>query len=164
MWPLFTVVVHLIMHHSFVTRSLSLDFILSFLLHYFSWIYISLKLSLVRSLSVSCPLVFTQQDRFPLFFKFMIQDYSSSLLTVHLSTLCLPLPPKQKLKDFFYKLKDNRKLMVVELKMVCAEWHCMYESQNKEVKPVDLITAIKQWIKGLAAQMELNKVWQNVNA
>jgi len=73
-----------------------------------------------------------------------------------------PPPPKQKLKDFFYKLKDNRQLMVAELKMVCAERCCMYKAQNEEVKPVNLVTAVKQQIEGLAAQVELNKLSDKV--
>jgi hypothetical protein len=32
-----------------------------------------------------------------------------------------PPPPKQKLKEFFRELTTDRKLMVAELKMVCAE-------------------------------------------
>ena len=38
-----------------------------------------------------------------------------------------PAPPKEKLKDFFLRLQADRKLMVAELKMVCAERHILFD-------------------------------------
>jgi hypothetical protein len=55
-----------------------------------------------------------------------------------------PPPPKQKLKDFFAELKEDRKLMVTELKMVCTEHQNMIMNQFEPVKPVDCqIVAVK---------------------
>jgi hypothetical protein len=75
-----------------------------------------------------------------------------------------PIPPKKKLKVFFADLQHDRKLMVAELKMVCAERLCLYKGQNEIVKPVDPICAIKQRIECLAVQVELSKLGDDVKA
>jgi hypothetical protein len=61
-------------------------------------------------------------------------------------------PPKKKLKEFFLDLKENQKLMVAELKMVCAEQKCVTEHSLEPVKPVDIVAAVHRQIEVLAAQ------------
>ena len=67
-----------------------------------------------------------------------------------------PKPPKQKLKDFFCKLKDDRKLLVAELKMVCAERLCNIKQNFEDVKQVDAVAAVRQHIEILNSQDQLN--------
>jgi hypothetical protein len=57
-----------------------------------------------------------------------------------------PPAPKTKLKDFFRQLKEDRKVMVAELKMVCAERRQDFNRFNKEVCPPDIVGAIRQCI------------------
>jgi hypothetical protein len=71
-------------------------------------------------------------------------------------------PPKKKLKELFLDLKENRKLMVAELKMVCAERKCITERSLEPVKPVDIVAAVRRQIEVLAAQEHLQKLGQQV--
>ena len=66
--------------------------------------------------------------------------------------------PKQKLRDFFKELQEDRKLMVAELKMVCNDrlHHTQYKFE--QVKPVDVLAVIRQRIEILAAQKELERL------
>ena len=66
-----------------------------------------------------------------------------------------PPLPKQKLKEFFKELQEDRKIMVAELKLTHHDrlQHTQYKFEN--VKPVDAVAAIRQQIKILAAQKEL---------
>jgi hypothetical protein len=68
-----------------------------------------------------------------------------------------PLAPllKKKLKEFFLDLKENQKLMVAELKMVCAERKCITGRSLEPVKPVDIVTVVHRQIEVLAAQEHL---------
>lgn len=45
-----------------------------------------------------------------------------------------PAPPKRKLKDFFHGLKEDCKMLVAELKMVCAESLCRIKDFIEELK------------------------------
>jgi len=69
-----------------------------------------------------------------------------------------PPPPKQKLKDFFKDLQQDRKLMVAELNMVCHDRRQHMEYKFEEVKPVDIVAAVRQRIEVLAAQKELERL------
>jgi hypothetical protein len=68
----------------------------------------------------------------------------------------VPKPPKRKLKEFFRDLKADRKLMVAELKMICAERHCKLVGKMEEVKPFDTVTAMRVCIEALTSQMQLD--------
>jgi hypothetical protein len=63
-----------------------------------------------------------------------------------------PKPPKQKLKDLFVELQENRKLMIAELKMVCAERLYRIKRDFEPVKLVDIIATVRECIEVLAAQ------------
>jgi hypothetical protein len=82
------------------------------------------------------------------------------------STFCirnlLPPPPKQKLKDFFAELKEDQKLMVAELKMVCAERQNIIMNQFEPVKPFDCITSIRQQIDVLNSREQLDRLSDSV--
>jgi len=67
-------------------------------------------------------------------------------------------PPLKKLKDFFRDLKNDRKLMVAELKMVCTECRCKIQSQMEDVKPIDIVAAICLQIEMLSTQEQLDKL------
>jgi hypothetical protein len=67
----------------------------------------------------------------------------------------LPPPPKQKLKDFFKELQQDHKLMVVELKLVCHDRCCHMEYKFEEVKLFDIVAVVRQCVKVLTAQKEL---------
>jgi hypothetical protein len=69
-----------------------------------------------------------------------------------------PKPPKKRLKQFFRDLKEDRALMVAELKLVCAERKCKIKGHFEEVKPVDAIAAIRQRIETLNAQEQLERL------
>src|ERR1700720_4163413 len=73
-----------------------------------------------------------------------------------------PPAPKKKLKDFFHNLQEDRKLMVAELKMVCHEQKLKLKHQFKELKPVDIIAAIRTCIKILTSQEQLNRLGESV--
>jgi hypothetical protein len=66
------------------------------------------------------------------------------------------LPRKKKLKEFFCDLQEDRKLMIAELKMVCAERKCTLKHQFKIPKPVDLVAAVRLCIKTLTRQEQLD--------
>ena len=67
-------------------------------------------------------------------------------------------PPKQKLREFFKDLQEDRKLMVAELNLVCH--NCLRHTQYRfeSIKPVNVVAAIRQRIEVLAAQKELEKL------
>ena len=65
-------------------------------------------------------------------------------------------PPKQKLRDFFKELQEDRKLMVAKLKMVCNDHLHHTQYKFEQVKPVDVLAVIRQCIEILAAQKELD--------
>jgi len=68
------------------------------------------------------------------------------------------LPPKKKLKDFFKELHADQKQMVAKLNMVCND-HLQHTQYNfEQVKPVDVLTVIRQQIEVLAAQKELERL------
>ena len=83
-------------------------------------------------------------------------DKSTGFNLLHPSPPPPPPPPKQKLKDFFAKLKEDRKLMVAELKMICTEQQCKIRNHFEPVKPVDCVTAICQCIEELNTHKQLN--------
>lgn len=70
--------------------------------------------------------------------------------------------PKKKLKVFFEELKEDQKVMVAELKMVCAERKCLMERKNEAVKQVDVVGAIRWQIEVLAAQDRLQKLGKKI--
>ena len=63
--------------------------------------------------------------------------------------------PKKKLKEFFCKLQDNRKLMLAKLKMVCAEHKCQIKYCPETIKEVDKVVAVRTCIEVLTAQDQL---------
>src|SRR5882762_352988 len=69
-----------------------------------------------------------------------------------------PKPPKQKLKEFFKELQQDRKLVIAELNMVCHDRLQHTRFQFESIKPVDPIAAIRQRIEVLAAQKELEQL------
>ena len=69
-----------------------------------------------------------------------------------------PKPPKKKLKDFFRDLKKDRKLMVTKLKMVCAEHRCKIRNFFEDVKPIDVVGAVRQHIEILNSQEQLSRL------
>jgi Aspartyl protease len=74
-------------------------------------------------------------------------------------TVCLPPPPpKKRLHQVFNDIKDNRKLMLAELKMVCAERKAMCSHTFEAVKQVDIVAAVWVCIETLAAQEQLSKL------
>jgi hypothetical protein len=77
-----------------------------------------------------------------------------------LNPLPLPVkpPPKQKLCDFFKELQEDRKLMVAELKMVCNDHLRHTQYKFEQVKPVNVVAAIRDRIESLAAQKELERL------
>jgi hypothetical protein len=66
--------------------------------------------------------------------------------------------PKIKLKQFFKGLKEDRKLMVTELNMICHEIKQMKKHTFEEVKPIDMISAVRERIEILAAQEKLTQL------
>ena len=72
-----------------------------------------------------------------------------------------PLPPK-KLKDFFHNLQEDCKPMVSKLKMVCVERPHNTRHKFEPVKPVDVIAAMREHIKILAAQSELKHLGKEI--
>ena len=66
-----------------------------------------------------------------------------------------PPPPKKKLKDFYNELHINRKLLMAELKMVCAERLCMNMHKDEPVQVASPLAAIKTRIQTLATQNKL---------
>ncbi|KIM83942.1 hypothetical protein PILCRDRAFT_69030, partial [Piloderma croceum F 1598] len=72
----------------------------------------------------------------------------------------LPTPhvPKKKLKEFFKDLQQDRKLMVAKLNMVCNEHKRRSMHKFEEAKPVDVISAVREWVEILAAQDQLKQL------
>jgi hypothetical protein len=66
------------------------------------------------------------------------------------------------LKDFFSDLKQDRKLMVAELKMVCAERRCKIQHLMEEPRPIDALAAIRLRIESLTAQEQLDRLSDEV--
>jgi hypothetical protein len=86
----------------------------------------------------------------------IVKDCGFDLL--HPTTPDQKPPPKKKLKEIFRDLQDDRKLMLAELKMVCAECKCNLNHHLETVKEVDKIAAIRTRIETLAAQEQLIKL------
>jgi len=85
-------------------------------------------------------------------------DKNSGFDLLHPTLPSPPKPPKKKLKDFFRDLKEDRKLMVTELKMVCAERRCKIRNFMEDVKPIDAVAAIRQRIETLNTQEQLDRL------
>ena len=83
-------------------------------------------------------------------------DKHSGFNLLNLISPPAPSTPKKKLKEFFQELQDNQKLMVAELKMICAEHKCRLKNQFEILKPIDLVAAVWLHIETLAAQEQLN--------
>jgi hypothetical protein len=69
-----------------------------------------------------------------------------------------PPAPKRKLRDIFNKIKDDRTLMVAELKMVCAERKNLMRNKVEPVRPFDVIAAVRIRVETLAAQEQLDRM------
>jgi len=69
-----------------------------------------------------------------------------------------PLAPKKKLKDFFKEIQADRKVMVAELKMVCADRKIMLQNKFEPVKQVDVVAAVRVRVETLAAQEQLDRM------
>jgi Retroviral aspartyl protease len=66
-----------------------------------------------------------------------------------------PRPQKKKLKEILHDLQEDCKLMVAELKMICAERACKIRNHLEQVKPVDHVAAIRSCLEELNAQDQL---------
>jgi hypothetical protein len=69
-----------------------------------------------------------------------------------------PKPPRQKLKEFFRDLQKDRKLLVAELKMVCAEQRVLFDHKLEKTMPIDLVAAIRDQIETLNTQEQLDRL------
>jgi hypothetical protein len=83
-------------------------------------------------------------------------DKCSGFDLLHPTPPPVPKPPRQKLKQFFQDIKEDQKLLVAELNMVCAERRCLFEHKFEEAKPVDIIAAICIRIETLNSQEQLD--------
>jgi hypothetical protein len=70
----------------------------------------------------------------------------------------IPKPPQHKLKEFFCDLKEDPKLLVAELKMVCAERRCLFDHKLEKVTPIDLVAAVRDRIETLNTQEQLDRL------
>jgi hypothetical protein len=59
-------------------------------------------------------------------------------------------------------LQEDRKIMLAELKMVCAERACQYKNKPEDVKPVDVVAAIRTRIETLTSLEQLNRMGEAV--
>jgi hypothetical protein len=66
--------------------------------------------------------------------------------------------PKPKLHDIFYKMKAARKVLVKELKEVCASRRPLVDARCEHVNGIDIIAAIRIHVEQLAAEQELEKL------
>jgi hypothetical protein len=55
----------------------------------------------------------------------------------------LPPAPKKKLRGIFNEIKENRALMVAELKMVCAECKNLMRNKFEPIRPFDVVAAVQ---------------------
>jgi hypothetical protein len=62
------------------------------------------------------------------------------------------------LKEFFRDLKEDRKLLVAELKMVCAERRTLYDHKLEKTAPIDLVAAMRDRIETLNTQEQLDRL------
>jgi len=85
-------------------------------------------------------------------------DKVSGFDLLHPTPPTAPKPPRRKLKEFFHDLKEDRKLLVAELKMVCVERRAMFDHKLEEVKPVDLVAAVRDRIEALNTQEQLDRL------
>ena len=77
---------------------------------------------------------------------------------LNLTPPAIPKPPQHKLKEFFCDLKEDPKLLVAELKMVCAEWRCLFDHKLEKVTPIDLVAAVRDRIETLNTQEQLDRL------
>jgi hypothetical protein len=73
-----------------------------------------------------------------------------------------PPAPKKNLKEIFIDLQADRKVMIAELKMVCAERKVMLRHKFEPVKPVDVVAAVRVRVETLAAQEQLDRMSEAV--
>jgi hypothetical protein len=73
-----------------------------------------------------------------------------------------PPTPKKKLKQFFTELQEDRKLLVAELKMVCAERLRDQRRHFETVKPVNIAGAVRERIECLAAEVKLQALGEGL--
>ena len=69
-----------------------------------------------------------------------------------------PPAPKKKLKEIYQDLKEDRKLMVAELKMACNDHLIHTRHRFESVAPIDITAAVRQRMEILTAQQELQKL------
>ena len=67
-----------------------------------------------------------------------------------------PKEPKKGLRQFFLDLKEDRALMLAELKMVCQEWLMLTRHHFETVKPVEPLVALHQQIETHTAVAQLD--------
>jgi urease gamma subunit len=89
-------------------------------------------------------------------------DKSTGFDLLHPTAPPSPPLPKQKLKDFFHKLKEDHKLMLAELKMVCARRKRDLVHLHKKVRPPDIVATIHQQIENLATMEILKQLGKDV--
>ena len=74
----------------------------------------------------------------------------------------MPKAPKKGLKQFFLDLKEDRALMLAELKMVCQEWLVLTRRHFETVKPVEPLVALHHRIETLMAVAQLDRLSDTV--
>jgi hypothetical protein len=62
------------------------------------------------------------------------------------------------LKEFFRDLKEDRKLLVAGLKMVCAEQRALFDHKLEKIAPIDLVAAVRDRIETLNTQEQLDRL------
>ena len=85
-------------------------------------------------------------------------DKCSNFNILHPTPPPVPKPPRRKLKQFFEDLKQDRKLLVAELNMVCAERRFLLEHKFEKAKPVDIVAAVRMRVEALNNEEQLNRL------
>jgi len=85
-------------------------------------------------------------------------DVTQNFDLLHPTIRLPPPPPKKKLRQVLKDIEDDRKLMVAELNMVCAERKAMLSHTYEVVKQVDVVAVIWVHLETLAAQEQLGKL------
>ena len=69
-----------------------------------------------------------------------------------------PKARKPRLKEFFLQLKEDRALMLAELKLVCHEHYLINRRHFEDVRPPEPVAAMRQRIEQLTAIEQLNRL------
>lgn len=85
-------------------------------------------------------------------------DKVSGFDLLHPTPPAAPKLPRHKLKEFFHDLKEDRKLLVAELKMVCAEQRSLFDHKLEKTMPIDLVATMRDCIETLNLQEQLERL------